>query len=298
MNHLTARTQRISTALILPVVILALAGCSQPAQTTEEIIQSVTSQLDEISSYKMDIEYAETLTGSDGSAMESQTQTRLQYLEPDFLRIDAKGVFEGPQGTSGLTIHTTFENGKQKARFSQASKNYSTTNSIVFDTSENAKDAPFQGWNLSGFGILEGKDYIQTIRTMLTYSDFEKSDSDGSTTTLTGTPNIERLTALLSKTLPADLARSSAKRVTTSIESLSLHVDTQRNLVIGFTQLEKMGDSDLIRSARFKDVEINPRISPSEFIFNELPDEVFTDITENLRKARALSTPPQNAGKR
>ncbi|MBL7114538.1 MAG: hypothetical protein ISS35_02130 [Kiritimatiellae bacterium] len=283
----TERHTRTAAAIVLSVAIL-FGAVPLVAQDFTEISPKIMSTLDNIQSYDMTVSYSERIKGAKALVfrMKSDSSSTLRFVSPNLLSISGSNTTTsggvGAKTVQKFTVYTTFDGDHQRLRSVVTRDGKSVTNSIMMDASINSPDQPFDGWNIKGFGLSEGQDYIGTIRNMLPPYDFVSVGTKGGVTEFKGSFNIEKCAALLVKTMPPEQAKSFAKLTGTMLKELRIRVDTKRHLVVGYTQTDLLAE----RTCSFDDIIINDELDDGVFKFHSLPDEEFRDITDFVKKSR------------
>jgi hypothetical protein len=282
---------RYLVAAILFVMVILCGNSSLATEDFSELSPKIMETLDSIKSYDMTVSYSERIKGAKALVfrMKSDCSSFLTFKSPDLLYIKATG--KTTQGTGSkktvqnLSIYTTFDGKYQKIRSIMVTGGRSTTNSIVLDTATNTPEHPYDGWNLRGFGLTQGRDYIGTVRDMLPPYDFVFVGRKQDVAEFEGTFNTDKCAAILAKTMTPERAKSFAQLTARMVKGLRIRVDTKRSLVVGYTQVDTLAE----RTCSFENIRIDKGIKDEVFAFHSLPGEQFRDITEFVRKSRERS---------
>ena len=314
---------RIVTLFFTSLLFLSTcAGNNTNSKDFEPYRQRIIQNLNNIDSYEMTVLYSEATTDNkssfadfskllldtaekygdfkdaglptsdglkDSLAVKSITKMAVKYKKPNYLYMDANGnMAQGnvDGNTLIMNIYTTFDGTKQKARSSVSMGEKTQTSSIVLDTSSNDPARPFDGWNLKGFGFSPGTEYISTVKELLDSYDFVYSDTEGKIIIFSGTLNTDKLIKGISKNLPEEAAQMFASMAAKTQKSFYIKVDPEKDLIVGFFGENEAAFNTVKRICTFENIKINQKISPDDFIFQALPDEEFTDITDMILASR------------
>lgn len=285
-------TRPISKNIIYFVFVLFF-GCSNSSASHDfsKLRDSILKKLDNIETYEMTVSYSESVRGAKALIlnMNSNCTTFLKYKKPNLLFVKAVGETERGSGKDKiiqkLTIYTTFDGKYQKARSSFVAGAQTTSSSVMMDTSINTLEHPFDGWNLKGFGLIEGREYIGTIKSMIMSYDFVSTGQKQNIAEFKGTINVDKLVNSLSKSMDLEKAKAFAQINASMVKEIHLQVDTKRNLVVAYTQIDSMAK----RACRFQEIKINSVLKDSLFTFQSLPEEQFSDITKTVKLSRERS---------
>lgn len=214
----------------------------------------------------------------------------VKYKKPNRLFVDAIGNFM-PQGKGGageriIRIYTTFDGSHQKARFSIEFNGNNSAKSIIMDSSINSAEQPFDGWNLKGFGFVQGSDYIGTIKSLLYRYDFKLIKRNDNIFIFSGMLNRDRLIAAYPISIPKEAAKSLVEMDAKFEKSFNIEFDTKSDLIVGYYGEYNSALNIVKRICRFEDIQINRKIDDSVFSFTSLPNEKYVDITDLVRNSR------------
>jgi len=276
----------------MTVVMVILCGsCPLSAEDFAELSPKIMETLDSIKSYEMTVSYSERIRGAKALIvrMESICSSSIIFKSPNLLYIKAAGKttqgIGGKKTVQDLSIYTTFDGKHQNVRLSMVTDGRSVTNSIVLDTATNTPEHPFDGWNLKGFGLTQGRDYIGTVRDLLPPYDFVSVGQKEDVIEFKGTFNIDKCTAMLRKTMAPEQAKSFAQISGSMVKELRIRVDAKRLLVVGYTKIDTLAK----RTCDFENIKIDKGIHDKVFAFQSVPGEQFRDITDFVRKSRERS---------
>lgn len=253
----------------------------------------ILKTLHSIKSYEMTVQYSESVNTPNevNPYFRTTTSTEIVFNNPYYLYMNAigevSGLRNGKEDTQNLHTYTTFDGEYQKARSTTIMNGNSSTQSVVLELSINSPDDPFNGWNISGYGLLEGKDYIKTIEVFMGQYDFVKINENNDIIELLGNVNSERLTAMLPEDIPPEIAEHYIETVSNDRE-FSIQIDKKTYLVTGYTLIDQFGNDVAMRVCKFTNIKVNHDIDPSIFDFQSLPGKEFIDITDSIREMRNL----------
>ena len=277
----------VSLALVLGYVFYGRA-----TRAGADIRAVLRDQLAAIKSYEMNVVYSERARDEgNGNFLRSDCVSRIKFSAPRQLFIDADARIvmrsDGKVRAKAMSVDITYDGKTEKVRFAADTGGTMVTNYAMADMSINDPATPFNGWNLKGFGLQEGKDYIGTISSILDQCDLSMLSETGAVAQYAGRVNIERCTKVLSKTMTEPQAR----RLATSSAAVELWilVDTKRSLVTGYTIRDVAGKAVVTRRCRFDDIRLNSKIDPGVFVFKAGKNTRFTDITSELRESRKFA---------
>ena len=230
----------------------------------------------------------EVIAPNKNEGMNSVASTSVKYKKPNKLYLHSNGNIntksKGKVHVGKMNIYITYDGHFQKSRIRSDIDGEVTVNSFLVDMSINNEDNIFDGWNLMGSGLIEGKDYIGTIRNTFKQYDFKFIKSQDNIATYKGEMNKANVIDMLEYKWPEDAAARFADMACEDDSNIFIEVDVKRTLVVGYKYIiiDSKDNVNCIIECTFNNISLNCNVDNDIFVFKSYKNEEFKDVTSSI----------------